>query len=183
MTSSSLSPSRVTSRGFTLIEALVALIIFSIALLGLASLYAQSLIVTHGSYLRSLASIQASDIAERIYANPLVIIDDPDNPDYSGYEFTCDGVAAPPENCAEGACDVDELAAWDAHEWCAATEQVFGGLLVEGETRVEEDPSQPNDILITIQWQERKPESRDDAGNIGGAEIEDTTFQYRMRKP
>lgn len=173
--------SQAGQSGFTLLEALVALVIFSIALLGLASLYAQSLIVSHGSYLRSLASIQASDMAERIYANPLVVIADPDDPDYSIYTFTgCDAVSSPSKECDEAACDVNELAEWDAHEWCQVTKQAFGALLEEGDTTVQEDG---NDLIITIEWLERKPESRANADEVGGSAVESTAFEYRMRQP
>lgn len=55
--------------GFTLIEVLVALIIVSIGLLGLAGLQSTSLKLTQGSYFRSLASQRADEISERIRTN------------------------------------------------------------------------------------------------------------------
>jgi type IV pilus assembly protein PilV len=57
------------SRGMTLIEVLVALLIVSIGLLGLAALQANSLKFNHSAYLRTQATQLAYDMAERIRAN------------------------------------------------------------------------------------------------------------------
>ena len=58
-----------SSAGFTLIEVLVALIIVSIGLLGLAGLQATSVRFNQQAYLRSQAVQQAYDMADRIRAN------------------------------------------------------------------------------------------------------------------
>lgn len=57
------------TNGFTLLEVLVTLIILSIGLLGLLSLQIKSLKYTHSSYERTLASIYAKDMAERMWTN------------------------------------------------------------------------------------------------------------------
>lgn len=60
--------------GFTLIEVLVALLILSVGLLGLAGLQVRSLQYTHSSYQRTWVNIQALDMAERMWthlADPL----------------------------------------------------------------------------------------------------------------
>jgi type IV pilus assembly protein PilV len=56
-------------RGMTLIEVLVALLIVSIGLLGLAALQANSLKFNHSAYLRTQATQLAYDMGERIRAN------------------------------------------------------------------------------------------------------------------
>lgn len=56
------------SFGFTLLEILVALIILSIGLLGVAALQLQSVQNSHASYERSIASLQARDLVERMWA-------------------------------------------------------------------------------------------------------------------
>lgn len=53
----------------TLIEVLVAVLILSIGLLGLAGLQTLSLRSNHSAYLRSQATILAYDIADRMRAN------------------------------------------------------------------------------------------------------------------
>jgi type IV pilus assembly protein PilV len=55
--------------GFTLIEVLVAALVLSIGLLGLAGLQAVSLKMNHGAYLRSQATNLAYEIADAMRAN------------------------------------------------------------------------------------------------------------------
>jgi type IV pilus assembly protein PilV len=56
-------------RGFTLIETLVALVVLSIGLLGVAALQLMSLRSSHGSAMRSQATFLAYDIIDRMRAN------------------------------------------------------------------------------------------------------------------
>lgn len=56
-------------RGFTLLEILVAMVVLSIGLLGLAGLQAVSLRNNQIAYYRSIASQQAYDMADRMRAN------------------------------------------------------------------------------------------------------------------
>lgn len=58
-----------TSRGFTLIEVMVTVLVLSIGILGLAALQAQSLRLNHSAYLRSQATALAYDITDRMRAN------------------------------------------------------------------------------------------------------------------
>jgi type IV pilus assembly protein PilV len=55
--------------GFTFIEALVALIVLSIGLLGVAALQLTSLRSNHSASLRSQATLLASDMVDRMRAN------------------------------------------------------------------------------------------------------------------
>ena len=59
------------TRGFTLIEVLVALVVLSIGLLGIASLQLSSLRWNHGASLRSQATLLAYDIVDRMRANQI----------------------------------------------------------------------------------------------------------------
>lgn len=56
-------------RGFTLIEVLIALIIMSVGMLGIASLYVQSMQAGRTSLFRHNAVTLAGDVADRIRAN------------------------------------------------------------------------------------------------------------------
>lgn len=58
-----------TQKGATLIEVLVAMVILSIGLLGLAGLQATSIQSNQGAYYRSQATILAADITDRMRAN------------------------------------------------------------------------------------------------------------------
>ena len=56
-------------RGTTLVETLVALVVLSVGLLGIAALQMASLTNNRGAHLRSQAAVLAYDIADRMRAN------------------------------------------------------------------------------------------------------------------
>ncbi len=58
-----------TARGFSLIEVLIAVLVLSIGLLGLAGMQAASLRFNHNAYMRSQATFLAHDVIERMRAN------------------------------------------------------------------------------------------------------------------
>lgn len=60
------------ARGFSLMEVLVAMLVLAIGLLGLASLQTQSLKFNYDAYARSQATILASEIMDKMRANPTV---------------------------------------------------------------------------------------------------------------
>ena len=55
--------------GFTLLEVMIALLILSIGLLGLAALQATSLKINHGALLRTQATFLTYDMMDRLRAN------------------------------------------------------------------------------------------------------------------
>lgn len=57
------------SKGFTLLEVLVAILVLSIGLLGLAGLQVLSLKLTADSMLRTIAALQANDMIDRMRTN------------------------------------------------------------------------------------------------------------------
>ena len=57
----------IHASGFTLIEILIALLVLSIGLLGLAAVQFQSLQNSHASYERSMATMQTRDLVERLW--------------------------------------------------------------------------------------------------------------------
>lgn len=58
---------RLYHKGFTLIEALVAVLILSFGLLGVAAMQLKALQSSHVSYQRSIATIAAQDAVERLW--------------------------------------------------------------------------------------------------------------------
>ncbi|WFM72925.1 type IV pilus modification protein PilV [Halomonas sp. CKK8] len=56
-------------QGFTLVEALVALLVLSIGMLGIASLQLRALQGTHSSLQRTVASLAAQDLQERLWSS------------------------------------------------------------------------------------------------------------------
>ncbi len=82
-----------SSRGFTLVEVLAALVIISAGLLGLAALQGQSLRGNHSAAMRTQAVNQVENIVDRMRANRAEALDgayaigmgvDPVAPTYSG---------------------------------------------------------------------------------------------------
>lgn len=107
-----------SATGFTLLEVLVALVVTSIGLLGLASLQANGLRDNHGAYLRSQAAYIASDIADRMRSNL-------DAAAAGNYSINAAAPAAPAFNCIDNftattvanRCTPAELAQADLFQW------------------------------------------------------------------
>ncbi len=58
---------RSSERGFTLIEALVAVLVLSLGLLGVAAMQLKALQSSHVSFQRSIATLAAQDAVERLW--------------------------------------------------------------------------------------------------------------------
>ena len=64
-----LRPRHHAQHGFSLMEVLIALLVTSVGLLGLAALQSVSLKQNHGAHLRAQATVLAHDMVERMRAN------------------------------------------------------------------------------------------------------------------
>ena len=94
--------------GFTLVEILIALLVLSIGLLGLAGLQTAGLRANHSANLRTQATLLAYDMTDRMRANR------------EGYEDGDYDDPSPQENseCWDAVdCEPDEMAARDRWEW------------------------------------------------------------------
>jgi type IV pilus assembly protein PilV len=84
-----------TLGGFTLLEVLIALLVFSLGLLGTAGLLIVSLKTNHSAYLRTQASFLAQSMADRMRANtPRVWTSDYSTTYPSGDTDPCGGGAS-----------------------------------------------------------------------------------------
>jgi len=99
-------------KGIGLIEVLISVFILASGLLGLAALQTQSLRFSHESYMRTLASILASDMADRIRVNSTEALDT-DNYIHALGANTSGTATA----CEDNACSSSELAAYDYKQW------------------------------------------------------------------
>ena len=95
-----------SGRGFSLIEVLIALIILSVGMLGIAGLYVQSMQAGRTSMFRHNAVTIAGDIADRIRANPA-----------AGAAYTA--ATGADNNCVDGGvnCSPAQMAAHDISLW------------------------------------------------------------------
>lgn len=135
------------NRGFSLIEALIALVVFSIGLLGMAAMYSKSMVVTHGAYMNSLASIQAMDMAERIRAN--IYLDHEDD----SYSLSATQPTQFQEKlCEDNPCSATALRDWDTAAWLSETAVLFGALFAGAEiSYIDAEKA----YLIELSWRER----------------------------
>lgn len=134
---------RFRMRGFSLVEALVALIVLSIGMLGIAGLHVESLRASRTALKRTEAVALASDMADRIRANRL---------GRNAYNKELTQTITAEVACTDTAnCSPPEMAAHDLAEWQAAV----AAALPNGACAVEVDPStSPITYRITITWAE-----------------------------
>jgi len=109
-----MAPMITNQRGFTLLEILVAIVVLSIGLLGLAGLQAVSLNNNQIAYYRSIATQQAYDMADRMRANQVGVR----NGNYNNLSGT------PPSDPAcintTGGCTPLQVATTDFAQWRTA---------------------------------------------------------------
>ncbi len=103
---------RKSTFGFSLLEVLVALAIFSIGLLGLANLQGQSISSSYNAHLRTQATSLARSIIDRMRANrdQAIVV----NNYFTNFEQN------PPSNitnCSTVDCSAEEMARLDLLEW------------------------------------------------------------------
>ena len=140
------------SRGITLIEALVALFIMSIGLLGVAGLQATSISAGHASTQRSLAVFLSHDIADRIRANRTAVA-----------TFATGTTAGQNNGCADTSstaatsCSDVQMAQEDVWQWRNAINAAFVNMNpVPTITVIPPAGAIPtSQVAITIQWTER----------------------------
>jgi type IV pilus assembly protein PilV len=103
-----------SSRGFSLLEVMIALLVLSIGLLGLAGLQTFSLKFNHQSYERTQATLLIYDIMDRITANPIAArAGNFDNVPAGSMAATYVALAS----CQTTGCSTSDLANYDLNSW------------------------------------------------------------------
>ncbi len=115
---------RLAIHGFSLIEVLVALLVLSIGLLGLAALQTTGLKLNHQSYERTQATLQAYDIIDRIRTNK----SGTGGAVNTTYDNVSLGSVPGTTDCAATSCSGTQLAEYDIRQWNNAN----AGVLAEG---------------------------------------------------
>ncbi len=126
------------SRGFTLIEVLVALVVVSVGMLGIAGLYVHGMQAGRTAMFSHQAVTLAGDIADRIRANPT-----------AGATYAGDGAD---NSCVAGDvdCDATEMAEHDIFLW----QQQAAAFLPNGNVVVAFAAGTPPQYTITVNWTE-----------------------------
>jgi len=148
-------------RGFTLIEILVAVLVLSFGLLGLAMLQATGLRFNTDSYLRSQATVLAYDLVDRMRANKA-------GADAGNYCLTsttpvCATTAAPTaQTCgdaAAGCSSAAQLAQYDLSRWYALQEKYLSPgaspSSIQREVVTTTSGQTIYQYTITMRWSER----------------------------
>ncbi len=118
--------------GFTLLEVMIALLILSIGLLGLAALQANSLKINHGALLRTQATFLTYDMMDRLRANRTAAL--------------------------AGQCDIAMGATISGTSMCAVDvtdwqDNLVGALMPSGQGLIDCSTT-ANVCLVTVQWDE-----------------------------
>ena len=158
------------SRGVTLIEMMVAILVLSIGMLGIAGLQAATSKYKINTWARSSASTLLSDLSERVRINP----------DAAGTSFASEGVTATSQyvvaetwatqqsnaltiskNCETAACTSAERATYDLLIWRQRVRENMpqGAALISGDRR--------DGLDITLMWFDK--EQVDDPNSTSAA--------------
>jgi len=139
---------RFTSEtGVAMIEVMIAIIVVSFGLLGVAGLQLAGLKNSQTAYLRSTATSQAYDMADRMRANLEGV--------RAGKYDAISSVIPTAPSCsspfsATGGCSSSEMATYDAYVWLTNN----GALLPGGSGKVEIVPNS-NRFNISVTWSEK----------------------------
>lgn len=140
--------------GFNLIEVLLAFVILSIGLLGVAGLQTTAIKASHTAILKTVAITKVSEMIERIRANPGAdLADYALAADADGVDEECDQRTITP---VAAACSFDELASNDLFVWEKGLTN-GAGLPAAGTNAsvVVDDTVTPAIATITVFWVER----------------------------
>lgn len=132
------------ARGFTLIEVLIALVVLSIGLLGLAALQLESLKYNTDAYFRTQATMLAYDIIDRMKANS-------DAAKAGVYAAAAKPSAQTCGDTSAGCTNTTDLANYDLGAWYTKLESV----LPAAATPSSVTNLAGNQYRITIRWNER----------------------------
>jgi type IV pilus assembly protein PilV len=140
-------------RGVGIVEALVALIVLSVGMLGIAGLYLESVRSNRTALTRTSAVHLVNDLADRIRSNRSA---------EAAYEVLPIGTvpSASVPNCATGSCTPAQMAAYDLRAWY---DQVIRALPTGSDGTLPQisidyvngaNVSVPDRYVITVGWKE-----------------------------
>jgi len=144
-------------RGATLIEVLVAMLILSVGLLGLASMQMTALQSNQSAYYRSQATVLAYDIIDRMRANRADALN-------GVYDIAIQNQACEPDLAPSGTLAKRDVAEWLSSLSCLLSADARGSVVRDGRL-----------FTISIEW-------NDNRGRIEDAKDDDReTFVYRTQ--
>jgi type IV pilus assembly protein PilV len=136
-----------TIQGFTMIEVLIAVLVVSFGMLGIASVLFASMRSSTSNYTRQVAAAYAYDIIDRMRANdveaaqaggPYTVAMDPTGP---GTE---------PTSCVASTCTAAAMAAYDVWEWQYELENNLPS--GEGSITIAAGSNNTYTVTVKVQW-------------------------------
>lgn len=139
------------SNGFSLIEVMLAILIMSLGLLGVASTLLVSLRSASSNYLKQQAVQYTYDITDRMRANAGVA-DDPSSANPYITALSESSASTPSPNCSAAPCNATQMAAYDVWQWKTLLKRNLPGGL--GQVKV--TPAGPAAnlarVVVTVEW-------------------------------
>jgi type IV pilus assembly protein PilV len=142
-----------TSRGFTLVEVLVSLVILSVGMLGMAKLVLVSAHSNDSAYLRSQATALAYEILDKMRANPTGAL-------AGNYATALGAMPAAPTSCigTGTVCTPLQIALWDVYSWKqhlttgTDTAGTRTGAMPSGTASIVTSGTSPVTATVVVQW-------------------------------
>lgn len=158
---------RSSNHGFSLIEVLVAVLIVSVGLLGIAATLLTATRSASSSYLRQNAVQYAYDIVDRMRANATAVTA---GGPYTA-TLTAPSTTAPSPNCGTSTCSNGAMAAWDLWEWQSLLQQNLPNGL--GSVTVASGVDNTVTITVQVQWSDDPAEN---AFNVAASKVTPATY-------
>ncbi|MBS68395.1 MAG: type IV pilus modification protein PilV [Pseudomonas sp.] len=150
-------PTSADQRGATLIEVLVAMLVLSIGLLGLAGMQMTALKSNQSAYYRSQATVLAYDIIDRMRANRTDALN-------GVYDIALQNQACDPDLSPSGSLADKDVAEWLNSLSCLLSPDAQGSVVRNGRI-----------FTISIEWNDKR-------GRIEATDDDDPeTFVYRTQ--
>jgi type IV pilus assembly protein PilV len=140
-----------TSKGFTLIEVLIAVLVLSIGLLGVAGTLVTASHSAGSNYLKQQGVQYAYGIVDRMHANPSAA----DNPSSTTNPYVV-SLAAPAatiaNDCTTASCTPAQLAAYDVWQWQTDLKNNLPNGLGSVGVAAGGSDGQTTIVTVTVQW-------------------------------
>jgi len=150
-----------SSLGLTMVESLVALVVISIGLLGIAALQLTSLKQTGSAMQHSKAVWASYNMADRIRSNGVRFAD------YSGIDTTTSYA----QDCMNSPCNDSQMVIADAAEWTDKVRELPGG---RGQVS-----GNPNRLTVTVMWDDEGT-GANGTGCSGNAQVDLTCYSITL---
>jgi len=140
-------------KGFSLIEALVAFLILSVGMLGIASLQTMSLKSGHTAAMRTVAVVKVEEILESMRSNPTVIANFAAGTADMGFDNGCSQALVDAATCTPAQMAQDELFRWKSSliEALPNNAATTASVIITPPV----PPATMNLVVVSVNWSER----------------------------